>query len=384
MVPFKTWAWQTRHGWLRGLVLELTSAADFLLTGLHAQNPALIRTWDAFGRGNFVFGKALMVVDHAKAEREIAQPQMRGSYFMGLPIVGFSPSTFASNAGPISVSQPARGVLRAHLDEHLLKPHHREPDLGNMRERCAEALGDWVNDSRRDHFLCLRGAVMRVLTLLLADVALEKDEAERITTAYLRRFAELSAFSYYLPAVLSLLGTHEGVRREVYVPLKAKGIDPLAIDMIMFAGMFSVGTILMKCVDHARDFDLDYGALSPRERVTFVIESLRLFPTVSTVHRLLEEPETVKLRGREITMQPGQEIAYPFVCIHRDTTVFADPEALRLDRPENEMAAILSWSKGPHVCPARDLSILVTVMMLDALAESAGDLREVHLRNIEV
>lgn len=383
MIPLKMWAWTTRRAWLRGLILELTSAIDFLLVGIHVQNGALLATCKAFG-GNFLFGRALMVTEHAAAAAALGEPQLRGSLFMGLPIVGYSPSTFMTNAGPISVSQPARGVLRRHLNEHVVTNAHRQPDLVALRASCAEALREWADDPKRDTLWSLRGTVARVLTNILAEVDLPKAEADAITAAYLRRFAELSAFSYYAPALLSLLGTHEAMRQDVFLPLKRHGVDPLVVDMIMFAGMFSVGTIIMKCVDYTRTYDIDYAALTPHERIAFVIESLRLFPTVSTVHRIVEAPEEVTVRGRTLTARPGYEIAYPFVCIHRDSGVFPDAEAFRLDRPPAQVASVLSWSRGPHACPVRDLSVVVTVLMLDTLAGTAGDLRHVHIDNFEV
>lgn len=383
LVPLKMWAWTTRRTWLRGAILELTAAIDFLLVGIHVQNGALMLTFKAFG-GNFLFGRALMVTDHASAAAAIVEPQLRGSLFMGLPIVGYAPTTFMTNAGPISVSQPARGVLRGHLNEHVVSDAHRHPDIATLRESCAGALREWAADPKRDTLWSLRGTAARILTTILADVDLPKAEADAITAAYLRRFAELSAFSYYAPPLLSLLGTHEAMRQDVFLPLKRHGVDPLVVDMIMFAGMFSVGTIVMKCVDHTRTYDVDYGALAPHDRIAFVIESLRLFPTVSTVHRILEAPESVTVRGRTIEAQPGHEIAYPFVCIHRDTRVFPDAEAFRLDRPPEQVADVLSWSRGPHMCPVRDLSVVVTVLMLDTLVQSAGDLRQVKIANFEV
>lgn len=383
MVPFKTWAWTTRRVWLRGLILEITSAVDFLLVGLLVQNSALMLTWKAFGRGNFFFGRALMVTDHATAAAAVVKPQLRGSLFMGLPIVGYAPSTFMSNAGPISVSQPARGVLRRHLDDHVVTEAHRAPDIAALRSDCADVLADWAGDPKRDTLWSLRGAAARLLARILAGVDLPKIEADAATAAYLRRFGELSAFSYYAPFMLSLLGTHEAIRQDVFLPLKRRGIDPLVVDMIMFAGMFSVGTIVMKCVEYTRVHDVDYAALSHRERLAFVIESLRLFPTVSTVHRIVEETEQVAVGKRTIAVLPGREIAYPFVCIHRNADVFAAPETFRLDRPAAEVAQMLSWSRGPNMCPVRDLSVVVTVLMLDTLAESAGDLRRLDIFNIE-
>ena len=113
-------------------------------------------------------------------------------------------------------------------------------------------------------------------------------------------------------------------------------------------------------------------------------ESIRLWPTVSTVSRIVESPEEVIVAGRKITVQPGQEIAYPFVCTNRDASVFEDPEEFRIDRPAEEVDEILSWSRGDHVCYAKALSVKVTVLLLDTLADAAGDLRKLEIDNIEV
>ncbi|RAL20202.1 hypothetical protein DL240_18465 [Lujinxingia litoralis] len=383
MVPLKTLAFTTRFTFLRGLLLEFTAFMDVLLVGLLVQNHALRLTAKAFG-GNFIFGRTLMETDHSRAAAALMEPHLRGNLFMGLPIVGFAPTVFMTNAGPINVSQPARGVLRGHLDAMLQSDALRHPDLDATGARVAHALHDWVQGPRPLTLWALRGAATRVLAILLADVDLPQDQARTITAAYLRRFAELSAFYYYAPWMLSLLGTHEAMRHEVFLPLKRHGINALVVDMMLFAGMFSVGTIVMKCVDFARDYDIDYPALSPTERQAFVVESLRLFPTVSSVHRVVENPEPFELRGRTITARPGMEIAYPFVCIHQNADLFPQPERLRLDRPGDQVANILSWSRGPHQCPLRDLSVVVTTLMLDALAESHGDLRQLHIANIEV
>ncbi|HEY7811717.1 MAG TPA: hypothetical protein VIC62_00675, partial [Nakamurella sp.] len=59
----------------------------------------------------------------------------------------------------------------------------------------------------------------------------------------------------------------------------------------------------------------------------------------------------------------------PFVCSNRDPDVFPDPDAMDLGRTDEARDEVLSWSKGPHSCPAKELSILVTMSMLDTLSE---------------
>jgi cytochrome P450 len=382
--PFRVWAWTTRWRFIRGVLLEILTVLDTLMVGVYIQNGALLRTQRLFGRGNFLFGKALMVVSHADAAAAIVRPQARGSLFMGLPIVAFAPGALATNAAPTAVSQPARRVLREHMDVHVLTPERQQQGLGRLRDRCAHVLDEWARDPDRDTQWSLRGAVTRVLSIVLADIDIPKAQADEITGHYIRRFAEYSAFAYFVPFVLGLLATDDKVREQVYMPLRRMGMNPLVIDMVLFAGMFSVGTITMKCVENLAEYDIDYSKLSEAERMAFVTESLRLWPTVSTVHRLVEEPEQVVVGRRTITIRPGQEIAYPLVCINRDPSVFKDPEAFRLDRPREEVDQILSWSRGMHGCPAKHISVAVTVLMLDTLAGAAGDLRKLKIANFEV
>ncbi len=153
--------------------------------------------------------------------------------------------------------------------------------------------------------------------------------------------------------------------------------------MVLFAAMFSLGTIVIKCLEYARTHDVDWSGLTHDERMRFVIETQRLYPTVTSVHRILERPVQVEIRGKRVELYPGEEIAYPFVAINRDPAVFSAPDEFRLDRPQKELDAVLSWSTGFHACPVKELSIMVTVLQLDALAEQA-DLRSLDFFNIEV
>ena len=60
LVPVKRAAWRTTRPWLRGLLLEATGLVDHMLVPLLIQNTALRLTWEAFGRGNFLFGRAVI------------------------------------------------------------------------------------------------------------------------------------------------------------------------------------------------------------------------------------------------------------------------------------------------------------------------------------
>ena len=198
----------------------------------------------------------------------------------------------------------------------------------------------------------------------------------------MRRFAEFTLFGGYLPFMLGILGTREGVRRDAFIPLKRHGIDNMVIDMTLFAAMFSIGTIVLKCIDFTEKYSIDYRELSSTERMQFVVESFRIYPTVTSVHRIVEADETIEVCGQNIRLSPGSEVAYPFVCINRDPECFSEPEEFWIHRSPAEFSRVLSWSTGPHVCPAKDLSILTTVMILDTLA-ARYDMRKLRIFNIE-
>ena len=382
MMPVKLLAFRFRHLVFGRVLLEITCLGDVLLVLANVQNAALLLHHRIY-RGAFLFGKSVMVVDHDVATRELALPSLRGNRFMGIDLVSNDPGVFVTNAGPISTGQPTRRLIREYIDHQIMTPRVRALDYGALRAECAEILREWSADPKMATMLSIRGTLTRLFIRVLSEKTMSKAEADEITWHYFRRFAEFSLFGRYLPVMLGVLGTREAIRRGAYIPLRKLGVDNLVIDMTLFAAMFSVGTIVIKCVEFARAHHIDYAALSPFQRFAFVIESFRVCPTVTTAHRIVEADETVAICGRPHPLRAGDEVAYPFVCINRDPRVFSTPEAFRLDRPPAEAAQVLSWSTGPHVCPAKDLSIVSSVLMLDTLAAARGDLRRLTIFNLE-
>lgn len=377
LIPVKMFAWRTSHKWLKRIVLEITALVDFLSIFAVVQNHAVLAHWRAYG-GNFIFGKSIMVVAHEKAETEIARPTLRGNRFMGVDIVSNDPGVFVTNAGPINTGQPVRGHTRDYIETTIMTDRIRGLGPGGVKEMCLPILQEWKDDPDMATMWTVRSTVTRLFIRILAGQTLDYDLARKVTIAYTRRFAEFSLFGGYLPFVLGFLGTRRSIRRDAFIPLRRLGIDNVIIDMTLFAAMFSIGTIVCKCVEFASRYDVDYASLSPKERRGFVIEALRLYPTVTTVHRIVESEEKIEIRGETITAEPGDEITYPFACINRDPKVFSNPEAFRLDRSETELDRMLSWSAGDHACPAKEMSIQVTTIMLESLAER-HDLRTLHI-----
>ena len=381
MMPVKLVAFRWRHRVIGRALLEMTSFCDFLLIFANVQNEALLLHFRVY-RGAFIFGKSVMVVDHAVAAREIAQPSLRGNRFMGVDIVSNDPGVFATNAGAICTGQPTRQLIRNYIDEKVLTPPLRAICYQDLVEETAEVLHDWALDPNMMTMRVVRGTLTRMFIQVLSGKLIPKEVAYRVTWSYLRRFTEFSLFGRYCPAMLGLLGTREGIRRDAFIPLRKLGVDNMVIDMTLFAGMFSVGTIVLKSLDLSKQHRVDYRELSLAGRFDFVVEALRLCPTVSTVHRIVEDEETVKVRGRRYTLRPGDEVAYPFACINRDREVFQAPDILWTHRPLKELDQVLSWSAGANACPARDLSIVSAVVMLDVLS-AHEDLRTLRIFNLE-
>lgn len=381
MMPVKMVAFRWRHRLVGRVLLEATCFGDFLLVLANVQNAAL-ELHHRIYRGNFLFGKSVMVVDHEVAAREIAQPSLRGNRFMGIDLVSNDPGVFVTNAGPISAGQPTRQLIRGYIEERIMTPAVRAIGYQALCEEAAEVLHDWACDPKMTTMWAIRGTLTRMFVRVLSGPLIPKADADRITFNYVRRFAEFSLFGRYCPAMLGFLGTREGIRRDAFIPLRKLGVDNVAIDMTLFAGMFSVGTNVIKCVEFLQRERLDYAGLSRFHRFAFVLEAFRLNPTVSTVHRIVEDSETVGIRGRNFALRAGDEVAYPFGCINRDPRAFEEPESFRINRPAAEAERVLSWSAGPHACPAKDLSIVASVVMLDVLSAHA-DLRKLRIFNLE-
>ncbi len=366
--PFKLLAWRTRRRWLRGLLLEITGFFDWLTVIFCIQNNAMLiqrRIW----KGNFLFGKAVFVVDYAQAQVEIPQPTMRGNLFMGVNVVTNQPGVFMTNAGPITTAPPVRTATRRHIDEKVLTNRVRAFETGGITEHCASIIEQWRQQPDMYQSSTIRSIVTMIYLKLLAEVEMPYADAEKITNAYTRRFGEMSLLGRYFPFLMGTVNTLEALREDAFIPLKRLGIDPVAIDMTLFAAMFSNGTWALSAMRLAREQSIDYRALDERQRVGFLMETQRFYPTVTSVHRVIEKEETIKVSGKTLTLYPGQEVCYPFILINQDPTAFSEPTRFSYHRGHEELARILSWSTGPHVCPAKDLSIQVAKTLLDELAK---------------
>jgi len=196
MMPVKGLAFRFRHCFLGRALLEVTCLGDFLLVLANVQNAALLLHHRVYG-GAFWFGKSVMTVDHATAAQEIVRPSLRGNRFMGVDLVSNDPGVFVTNAGPISIGQPTRRLIREYIDHQIMTPRVRALDYGALRSECADLLREWAEDPKMATMLSIRGTLTRLFIQVLAEKRMSKEMSDKITFAYVRRFAEFSLFGRY-------------------------------------------------------------------------------------------------------------------------------------------------------------------------------------------
>lgn len=363
--PLKIYAYRTNVPLLRRLIIETTTVCDFVLNFIHGQNEIMKLHQKVYG-GNFIFGRGVMVTDHQTAAEEISLPSHRTNDFMGISVVSGN-EVFVVNSPMIALGQPFRGIIRKHLNETQFTPDFYTIDYETVREKCNTILQEWVVDPKAEEIKIMRSCATRIFVKMLSDITISKEDSESVTAAYLQRFIELSLFQRYLPYIAGLLGSEKHIKKDAFYKLQEYGVPNTVIDSTLFAAMFSVGTLFTRCVDDIRRHGIDYQSLDLDRRRKFVIEAVRLYPTVTTTHRVVEKPETVRVAGKDLHLTGGDQIVYALVCANTDPRAFECPHQMNVDRPEAEYEKVLSWSDGPHICPAKELSILVTMNMLDAL-----------------
>ena len=366
--PLKTYAYRTRFFFVRGLILEITTLIDWLMIFFNIQNNIMLLHQKIYG-GNFLFGQAVMITDYDTTARDITKPLFKCNHFMGVDIIANQSSVFGMNAGSLNQCPPLRASSRAMMDATVFTEELAAQGYEQVKAECAGILEEWAADPKMAGMWSIRGTATRIFLKVLSGTLVSKEDADYSTKKYVTHFGELSIFGRYLPSVNGLLGSHKFIRKEAYFRLKEKyDIDMGIIDMTLFAAMFSVGTLLIRCVEDIQTWKIPYGELDYEKKRNFIFEVQRLWPTVTSVHRIVERDETVRIGNRELKLTPGDEVVYPFICSNRDESTFDEPKTMKLDRPAEEYERVLSWSKGPHACPGKEISIDVTLVMLDELA----------------
>jgi cytochrome P450 len=100
----------------------------------------------------------------------------------------------------------------------------------------------------------------------------------------------------------------------------------------------------------------------------YVEESLRFDAPVQRTSRRCTAPTEIE----GVALSPGDWLEMGIASANRDDSVFDDPEAFRLDRPQPR--GHLTFGAGPHVCPGASLARLEGVTAVEVLMERVSRL----------
>ncbi|MGR3452354.1 cytochrome P450 [Pseudooceanicola sp.] len=145
--------------------------------------------------------------------------------------------------------------------------------------------------------------------------------------------------------------------------------QPLAPDLVLGAlrqfllvGIIAPTTFIGSMAVHLARHPEDHAQLTANPDLVpeATEELLRLYTPYRGFARTARED--TELGGRQI--KAGEALAIVFTSANRDAAIFADPDRFRLDRPARDL---LTFGRGPHMCPGAPLARLLLQEVLRQL-----------------
>jgi cytochrome P450 len=130
-----------------------------------------------------------------------------------------------------------------------------------------------------------------------------------------------------------------------------------------------LGNMLLYLLQHPdtwRRLREDRGLAEP-----FVEETLRYSPPAWVLMRRC----TSDTRVGNVAVRSGEVVGAGIASANRDESVFVEPEAFRLDRPNQR--SHLSFGAGRHICPGASLARLEAAVVLDTLIDRVAGIRPI-------
>lgn len=279
---------------------------------------------------------------------------------------------------------PYRNAIQRHLTPDRLKAW--EPRIGTM---VARFLDPWIAEGGGD--ICKDFSFLLPIALLAEFFNLPPENAERIRVVgaefnmALQRqdFETLRAKSDALYDIAAeLIEDRKANPRDPgtdpTASLLAVRVDgkPLAEHLILGAlrqfllvGIIAPTTFIGSMAVHLARHPEHHAELSANPDLVpdATEEILRLYTPYRGFARTARED--TEIAGCPV--RAGDPIAVVFTSANRDETVFDDPDTYRLDRPARDL---LTFGRGPHMCPGAPLARLLLREVLRQLATKTGRL----------
>lgn len=288
------------------------------------------------------------------------------------------------------IEEPRHGQVRR-LYNSFFGPHKIAKQQPFVREVCHRLIDALVADGGGD---LVAGWTVPIPSKVIAQViGVAPEDSEKFVqwshVGLLGARAALTGANVEVPPIRAYIDNEMAKRRAAIDPpddvftllMKAtvEGRPLTSVEIatqIQFMVLAGVGTtkVLLGHMFHLLMHDpvLYARVRADRDLVARVVdESLRRdAPVQSTPRRCLRD---VELGG--VAMKKGDWVIVGLGSANRDESVYADPDAFRLDRadPRDHMA----FGGGPHVCPGASLARMEATIALDTFLDRVAELRPV-------
>jgi cytochrome P450 len=144
------------------------------------------------------------------------------------------------------------------------------------------------------------------------------------------------------------------------------------LEMTVFGADHAVGGYLADLVVQLAEHPelQDHLRQDPSQVKKFAIETLRIEPAVPWLTRTATR-ET-DLCG--VTVPAGALMVVATASANRDPSVFPDPEAFDIQRPQLERG-FMTMGQGPHRCPGQPLALIQAEVLIGVLLDRFTDIR---------
>ncbi|MEN9562977.1 MAG: hypothetical protein RIR73_1221 [Chloroflexota bacterium] len=191
------------------------------------------------------------------------------------------------------------------------------------------------------------------------------------------RFAFL--FADVMPAIRR---KRKNPQNDVISYMVSKNKKPLEIwvECIVYgaAGMATTQEFILVVLLHCmKDAKLRETLLSDNtaSRYEALNEILRLEPVIANIYRKPKEAVTVKSEDKEVTIQPGERIAFHIYDVNVDAKAVGEaPEKLNPHRKleKGVYRSMIGFGSGPHRCAGEHLALAETDVFIQKLLKLPG------------
>ena len=165
-----------------------------------------------------------------------------------------------------------------------------------------------------------------------------------------------------------------------YMLSKGKRPIDIFVECIVYgaAGMATtqefICIVLVHCMNDPKLREI-MASENAEARYEALNEILRLEPVIGKIYRKAHEPITVKTEGRDVTIPPGERIAFHVYDVNADEKAAGEqPNKLHTHREleKGVYRSMIAFGSGPHRCAGEHLALAETDVFINKLLKVPG------------